>query len=93
MGEGFAEEEVGHEDLVLVRGVGVREDVGALEGLGREAEDVVDDEDGGGGVGGAGGVALRAVQVDVSALFLVAFGYDGWDVAACFAVSLLCFHG
>ena len=92
-GEGFAEEEVGHEDLVLVGGVGVGEDVGALEGLGREAKDVVDDEDGGGGVGGAGGVASRAVEVDVLALFFVVFGNDGRDVAACFAVSLLGFHG
>ena len=56
MGQGFAEEEIRHEYLILVGGVGVGEDVGALEGLVAEAEDVVDDEDGGGGVGGAGGV-------------------------------------
>ena len=68
------------------------ENVGALDCLGREAEDVVDDEDSGGGVGGAGGVALHAIEVDVFALFFVAFG-DCWrDIAACFAVSLLCFH-
>jgi len=48
--------EIGHEDLVLVRGIGVGEDVGALDRLGAVAEDVVDDEDGGGGGGGAGGV-------------------------------------
>ena len=36
----------------------MREDVGALEGLGGEAEDVVDDEDGGVGVGGAGNVCV-----------------------------------
>lgn len=90
--EGFAEEEVGHEDLVLVAGVGVGEDVGALDGLGGEAEDVVDDEDGGGGVGGAGGVALHAVEVDVFALLLVALGDGGRDIAAGLAVSLLCFH-
>lgn len=54
--EGFALEEVWHEDLVLVVLVGVGEDVGALEGLGTEAEDVIDDEDGRGGGGGPGGV-------------------------------------
>lgn len=54
--DGFAVEEIGHEDLVLVVLVGVGEDIGALEGLGFEAEDVVDDEDGGGGGGGTGGV-------------------------------------
>lgn len=43
MRERFTVEEVGHEDAVLVVGVvGVGEDVGALEGLGGEAEDVVD---------------------------------------------------
>lgn len=41
--EGFAEEEVGDEDAVLVGAVGVGEDVGTLDGLGGEAEDVVDD--------------------------------------------------
>ena len=54
--DGFAVEEIGHEDLVLVVLVGVGEDIGALEGLGTEAEDVIDDEDGGGGGGGTGGV-------------------------------------
>ena len=68
------------------------EHVGALDCLGREAENVVDDEDGGGGGGGAGGVALGAVQVDVFAFFFVAFGDGGRDVAAGFAVALLCLH-
>ena len=36
-------EEIGDEDLVLVRLVRVSQDVGALQGLWREAEDVVDD--------------------------------------------------
>ena len=68
------------------------ENVGALDCLGREAEDVVDDENGGGGIRGTGGVALHAIEVDVFALFFVTFG-NGWrDVTACFAVSLLCFH-
>jgi len=53
--QGLAEEEVGHEDAVLVvLIVGVGEDVGALQGLRREAEDVVDDENGAFGVGGPG---------------------------------------
>jgi len=39
---GVALEEVGNEDLVGVLGVAVGEDVGALEGLVAEAEDVVD---------------------------------------------------
>ena len=56
MRQGLAMEEIGHEDLVLVGGIGVGEDVGALDGLGAVAEDVVDDENGGGGGGGAGGV-------------------------------------
>ena len=43
-------EEVGHEDLHAVFFVGVGEDVGTLDDLGEEAEDVVDDEDGGVGV-------------------------------------------
>lgn len=53
---GLALEEVGHEDLVLVLLVGVCEDVGALQRLGEEAEDVVDEEDGGGGTRWAGDV-------------------------------------
>ena len=61
MRQGLAEEEVGHEDLVLVAGVGVCKNVSTLDGLRREAEDIVDDEDGGGGIGGTGGVALHAV--------------------------------
>ena len=32
------------------------EDIGALEGLVAESEDIIDDENGGGGVGWAGGV-------------------------------------
>lgn len=54
--QGLAEEEIRHEDLVLVGGIGVGEDIGALESLVAETEDVIDDKDGGGGVGGAGGV-------------------------------------
>ena len=56
MAQGLAKEEIRHEDLVLVGGVGVGEDIGALESLVAESEDIIDDEDGGGGVRGAGGV-------------------------------------
>lgn len=57
-GESLAVEEVGHVDAVLVGFVRVGEDVGALEGLGGEAEDVEDDEDGGVGIRGAGDVCV-----------------------------------
>lgn len=93
LGEGLAEEEVGHEDLVLVFGIGMCEDVSALDYLGREAKDVVDDQDGGGGVGRAGGVALHAIKVDVFTFLFVAFRDGRRDIAARLAVSLLCFHG
>ena len=56
MAQGLAEEEIRHEDLVLVGGVGMGEYIGALEGLIAESENIIDDEDGGGSVGGAGGV-------------------------------------
>ena len=45
------------------------EDVGTLDGLVAEAEDVVDDEDGAGGVGGAGGVCGGEVGLEVVGLF------------------------
>ena len=49
-GDGLAVEEVGHDDQGGLFAVAVCEDVGALESLGEEAKDVVDDEDGAGGV-------------------------------------------
>ena len=49
-------EKVGYEDAVRVLLVAVGEDVGALDGLREEAEDVVDYEDCARGGGGAGGV-------------------------------------
>lgn len=54
LAEGLVVEPVRHEDLVLVFLVArVGEDVGALDGLGPEAEDVEDEEDGRGGCFGA----------------------------------------
>ena len=53
---GFFAEEARHEDEVAVVFVGVGEDVGALQDLVAEAEDVVEDKDGFFGVGGAGDV-------------------------------------
>lgn len=46
---GLAAEQIRHEDLVWVRGVGVRKDVGALLGLHAQTKDIVHDEDSGGG--------------------------------------------
>lgn len=46
-------------DSLVVLIVGVSEDVGALQALRGEAEDVVDDEDGAFGVGGACGVCAE----------------------------------
>ena len=58
MGEYLSKEEIGHVDLVFVAGfgIGVGEDVGALEDLRAKAEDIVDYEYGAGGSGGACGV-------------------------------------
>lgn len=52
---GLALEPVGDQHAVLLL-AGLGEDIGALDGLGEEAEDVHDDEDALLGVGGAGGV-------------------------------------
>ena len=94
MGQVVAEEEVGDEDAVLAARVRRGEDIGALEGLGREAEDVVDDEEGARGGGGAGGVAFHVVgEGEVVAFWLVVFGDGGGYVAAGFAVALGGFHG
>jgi hypothetical protein len=54
-GARLALEEVGDEDAMLIGG----EDIGALEGLGEVAEDVVDDEDSLLRVRGPGGVCAR----------------------------------
>lgn len=52
----LALEEVGNKDLILVFLVGVSEDVGALNGLREESEDIIDNKDGPFGIGGAGSV-------------------------------------
>ena len=62
-GAGLAVEPVGHEDLVLVVVVAGGEDVGALDGLVEEAEDVEDDDDGLGGVLGAGDICRRGLRL------------------------------
>lgn len=68
-------------------------DVGALEGLGGEAEDVVDDEDGVFGAGGAGGV-LGGFLVGVGVIGLglgegrTAFHFIELDVFALFFVAV-----
>ena len=84
MRQWLSEEEIGHEDLVLVAAgcIGMGEDISALDCLVGEAEDVVDYEDCACGGRGPRGVALHAIEVEVFAFGRVAFG-DGWgDVAA-----------
>jgi hypothetical protein len=71
----LALEEIGHEDAVFLRGGG-GEDVGALKGLGEEAKNVVDDEDGLSRRFGARDVCLQAIDGLVFALGLVALGDD-----------------
>lgn len=59
----FAVEKVGHEDLVLVGGVGVGKDIGALDGLMAVPEYVINDEDGGGSVGRAGSIYYKGRDI------------------------------
>jgi len=80
----------GHEHLVLVVLVGVCEDVGTLQRLWEETEDVVDDQKSRFGVLGTSGICLHAVDGDKLALLLVALGDDGRNGAASFG---LCRHG
>lgn len=88
-----AVEGVGHEDGVLVVVVGRGQDVAALHGLVKEAEDVHDDKDGLGGLlGGPGHVRLAAVEGLEVALLLVAGRDDGRDVAAGLGVAAGGFH-
>ena len=60
---GLALEPIGHEDAVLLRGIGARDDVGALQRLRVVAEDVEDGEDALGGVLGAGDVWDRVLGI------------------------------
>jgi len=53
---GLAEEPVRNEDLVLVVLIAGRENVGALDGLVKVAEDVIDDDNALGGIGRASGI-------------------------------------
>lgn len=61
----MALEEVGDEDTVGSLFVAVCENIGALEGLWEEAEDVVDEQDGVFGILGACGVRLQAFNCDL----------------------------
>lgn len=120
---GASVEQVGDVHLVLVVAVAVCEDVGALDGLGEVAKDVVDDDDGIFGVirtsdvctkpsvsqdfistydlprqivlSSLGGVLTSLVVANglVLALFLVALGNDGGEVAAGFGVAACSLHG
>lgn len=86
-------EGVRHEDGVLVVVVCRRQDVAALHGLVKEAEDVHDNEDALGCLlGGARHVCLAAIEGLVVALLLVAGRDDGRDVAAGLGVAAGGFH-
>lgn len=88
-----AVEGVGHKDGILVVIIGRGQDVAALDGLVKEAEDVHDDENSLGGLlGGAGHVRLAAIEGLEVALLLVAGRDDGRDVAAGLGVAAGGFH-
>ena len=59
-------EEIRDEDLVLVMFIRGGEDVGALDGLVEEAEDVVDVEEGFGGVCWTGDIWICVVSMSLS---------------------------
>ena len=80
----------GHEHLVLVVLVRVREDVGTLESLREESKNVVDNQQCRLSILGAGGVCLHAVDGDPFALLFVALAHDRRDGAASLG---LCRHG
>ena len=68
----------GHEDLVLLFLIAMCQDIGALEGLWEEAEDVVNDEDRRFGIARASHVCLHTIDGHVFALGLVTLGHDRW---------------
>lgn len=84
----LALEEVGHEDLVLVLLVTGCKDIGTLESLVLEAENVVDDEDGLLCIARTSGIGLHAIDGCVSALCIVALANDRRDGTA--SVRLHC---
>ena len=64
-------EEIGDEDLIFVGVVGGGEDVGALDGLGEVAEDVVDVEEGFACVGRTGNIwRIKAVSMCIAIEYL-----------------------
>jgi hypothetical protein len=71
-----------HEHLVLVVLVRVREDISTLECLREESKDVVDDQQCGLSILGAGGVRLHAIDSDPFALLFVALAHDWRNGAA-----------
>lgn len=93
-GQGRAVEGIRDEYGVLVVVVGGGQDVGALQGLVEEAEDVHDHEDAlGGRVGGPGDVRLAVVDGGVVALLLIARRDDRGNVAAGGGMATGGFHG
>jgi hypothetical protein len=74
---GFTLEEVGDEDLVLVCLVGSSEDIGTLECLGVETEDIVDDENTFGGRFWTGDVCSSEISYMKLVIYESAMGRVG----------------
>lgn len=70
------------EDHIASVGVAMGEDVGALDGLWVETEDVVHAEDGDCCRRGTCYVGLQAVELDVFTLGGVILPNDGWDAGS-----------
>jgi hypothetical protein len=60
----------------------VREDVGTLECLREEPEDIIDNQQRGFGILRAGGIGLHAIDGDPFTLLFVALAHDWRDAAA-----------
>jgi hypothetical protein len=103
---GLSFEEIWHEDLVLVIFVRVGQDISSLESLVEEAKDVVDNKYALFCVLGTGSICitldvvkystdiehtcLQSVNLNVVALWRVAFADDGGRVAACLRLRGFC---
>src|ERR1700761_9619218 len=72
----------GHENLILLFLIAVRQDISALKRLWEETEDVVDHEDARLRAARARGVCLHAINSGVFTLFLIAVAYNRWHCAA-----------
>jgi hypothetical protein len=75
--DGLALEEVGHEDLVLVLLVTGSQNIGTLDSLVLETEDVVDDQESLLRIAGASDIGLHAIDSGISTLGIIALANDG----------------